>query len=251
MLYLCVQIFSTLRRGHTHPVHCDDFLVQKRVNPTLWIGAVMDGCSSGTDSYFAATMIGKLISKIMATLHYTQAVGFDIEQADTSVILKYVAQALFKEVILAKNQLFLERNELLSTLIIAIYRPQILQLSLLAAGDGVFSINGETTVIEQQNKPNYLAYHLDKSFDEWYDGETITKHRMGVHGFAISTDGVESFTTEALTGEETDFDAIDYLLINQAMAENAAMLNKKCLIMEQEQGLIPRDDVAIIRIINR
>lgn len=250
MLYLCVQIFSTLRRGHTHPIHCDDFLVQKSVNPNLWIGAVMDGCSSGTDSYFAATLIGKLFRKIAATLHYPQAIGFDIEQADTGMILEFVSMALFKEMILAKNQLFLERNELLSTLIIAVYRPQTLQLSLLTAGDGTYSVNGEITNIEQHNKPNYLAYHLDKSAEDWFAKETKVKHYTDVHDFSISTDGVESFASEALVGEDSDFDAIGYLLVDTAMADNEAMLHKKCLILGSEHHLIPRDDVAIIRIIN-
>lgn len=211
----------------------------------------MDGCSSGTDSYFAATLIGKLIAKVSATLIYPQAIGFDIERAETSLILEHISQALFKELIQAKNLLFMERNELLSTLSIAIYRPQTLQLSLLAAGDGVYSVNGDTTVIDQSNKPNYTAYHLDKSFDTWYTNETIINHFNNVYDFAISTDGVESFANEALGGEETDFDAIGYLLEDNTMTDNPAMLHKKCLLMEKEHQLIPRDDVAIIRVINR
>ncbi len=210
----------------------------------------MDGCSSGIDSYFAATLFGKILAKIFTTLPYPQAIGFDSELAATPKVMEFVCQSFFKELSQAKNFLFLERNELLSTLIVAVYKPESKELSIMAAGDGVYSVNDENTIIDQENKPNYTAYHLDKGFETWYGQETILKHYTEVKNFAISTDGAESFAKEALTDDANGFDAINYLLVDDTLADNPAMLHKKCLLLEKEHQLIPRDDVAIIRVIN-
>lgn len=214
------------------------------------MGSVMDGCSGGISSYFAATLFGKILNKVYSTMAYPQVAGFATDSASTNQILEYCCKMFFDELIQTKNQLFLERNELLSTLIIAVYNSETLTLSVACAGDGAYAVNGLVTLIEQQNKPNYLAYHLEKGFKTWYTQETLVHHMQGVSSFAIATDGVESFASESLTEDDTNFDAVSYLLTDVSLSNNPAMLHKKCLIMEGEYRLIPRDDVAIIRVIN-
>lgn len=211
----------------------------------------MDGCSSGIDSYFAATLFGKILSKIFTTLQYPQAIGFDTDIATTSKIIEFVCHLFYKDLVQAKCNLFLERNELLSTLIIAVYKPVSKELSIMAAGDGVYTVNGDTTVIDEDNKPNYIAYHFDKEFETWFNEQTTLRHYSEVSSFAISTDGVESFAKEALNEKTEGFDAINYLLVDDSMADSPAMLHKKCLLLESNYQLISRDDVAIIRVINR
>ena len=44
--------------------HNEDYLVSEDAGKSRKVIAVMDGCSSGSDSHFASTLIGKLLRKI-------------------------------------------------------------------------------------------------------------------------------------------------------------------------------------------
>lgn len=46
------------------------------------------------------------------------------------------------------------------------------------------------------------------------------------------------------------FSAIEYLLLNNSNSESDEMLNMKLKTLEHKYGLIPTDDIAIIRLIN-
>jgi len=116
------------------------------------------------------------------------------------------------------------------------------------SGDGVLAVNEQLIIIEQNDKPDYLAYHLNKSFEEWSSQHIKTYSFQEVNNLAISTDGVLSFarnSTESVEG----IDALDFLMLNTDFQQQDNMLDRKCLYLQQEYALIPNDDVAIIRIL--
>lgn len=230
-----MHIDSTLQIGAYHLQHCEDYLFHEHIGTDRLLCAVMDGCTMGTDSYFISTMVGKLLRKIVKERHYLEFI--QPSQLSLSEQLKRIIRQLFDELKLLKNQLQLEQREMLTTIIIFLLDDN--NGTGMIVGDGVVSIDGHITVFEQDNKPDYLGYHLGEDFESWYAKQAI----MNVVSFkdiSISTDGISSFT--ALEGGETEEDPLSYLLFD------TGELDKKLKYLEHQAGLRPTDDVAIIRV---
>jgi hypothetical protein len=197
----------------------------------------MDGCTMGTDSYFISTLTGKLLRKILKARNYLEFYQPTLALEPLSLQLKSILRSLFDELKICKNQLQLSREELLTTLIVLLANEA--EGILLVVGDGVVSIDGQVTVFEQDNKPDYLGYHLQEDFDQWYDKQTLLNFSKW-QDISIATDGIESF--KALEGGHTDVDPISYLLTD------TTLLDKKLKYLEHEAGLRPTDDLAVIRV---
>lgn len=65
-----MKAYTLLRMGEHHTNHCEDYAVVEPLGPNRLLCAVMDGCTMGTDSYFAATLVGKVLRKIAAEKNY-------------------------------------------------------------------------------------------------------------------------------------------------------------------------------------
>lgn len=232
-----MHIDSTLQIGAYHLQHCEDYLFHDYIGTDRLLCAVMDGCTMGTDSYLVATLVGKLLRKIVKERHYLAFI--QPSEQPLSQQLKSIIQQLFNELKLVKNQLQLKQREMLTTIIVFLLDKD--GGIGLVVGDGVVSIDGQVSVFEQDNKPDYLGYHLQEDFEHWYAKQAF----MNITAYtdvSISTDGITSFT--ALAGGEPDIDALSYLL------SEPGALDKKLKYLEHEAGLSATDDVAIIRIRN-
>jgi hypothetical protein len=240
-----MNIYTTLQKGEYHLNNCEDYLFSDTINRDQIICAVMDGCTMGIDSYFISTLVGKLLRKIIKAKSYTD---FYAPSTITSLDfhLKDILHQLFHELKVAKNLLQLERNELLTTLIILFADIKQDKGVLLVVGDGVISVNGTITVFDQENKPDYLGYHLSEDFDEWYSQQQKIKIPC-LSDISIATDGITSFTN--FTGQTTTTDPIHYLLTDQYKTATDEMLNMKLKQLEHTYGVKPTDDLAIIRLI--
>lgn len=245
-----MKVYSTLQLGEFHPIFCEDFLYWKQVHKDWLIAGVMDGCSSGKDSHFAATLFGKILKKILKELPYWEVKNPILELKNISIenLSKEILKQLFETIQKEKNNLFLEVEELVATCIIAVYHIPTQSALITVSGDGVFAINNELIIIEQDDKPNYLAYHLDKPFEEWLSQHTERSFFQQVTNLAISTDGVLSFAKNSTESVE-EINPPEFLMVNTDFQQQDNMLNRKCLYLQQEYALKPNDDVAIIRII--
>lgn len=148
-----------------------------------------------------------------------------------------------------KNILFLEKEELLSTLLIGVVDKKNQKGEFLAIGDGMFCIDGKVTEFEQDNKPDYFGYHLEEDFEKWF---ALQKQRISVQqvqDLSICTDGI--FTFEKFNNQkyQPSENLIDFLLKDKDGFENPNMLKKKVFEIEKNWGLKPTDDLGIIRII--
>ena len=207
----------------------------------------MDGCSMGTDSYFAATLTGKILRKIAKAFSYREFVTK--ESVDVQQLLHNVIRQLFRELHDLKNGMQLEKHEMLNTLLIAIIDTNQRKGELLCVGDGLVCINGEFVEFEQNDKPDYLGYHLDEDFDAWYSNQNQKISATDISDISITTDGIFTFKrfNNKVYAEQENI--IDFLLINSEDIKNEVMLHRKLIDIETTWGLRPTDDLAIIRLI--
>lgn len=59
-----MKIYTALQMGEYHLNHCEDYLFVGGIGNDKLLCAVMEGCTVATDSYFASTLVGKLLRKI-------------------------------------------------------------------------------------------------------------------------------------------------------------------------------------------
>lgn len=245
-----MRIYTTLQIGAYHINHCEDYLFFDTLDSNKIICAVMDGCTMGTDSHLIATIVGKLLRKICKSISYKAFYAKDDSELSLDDFLKTILQELFKEIKIVKNQLQLERDELLTTLIILLADAKVDKGIILALGDGVVSINGVVTSFDQDNKPDYLGFHLAENFDTWYLSQQQKIFIDKLNDISIATDGIESFTRVAAPENSETIDPIHFLLHDSVGLGNDEMLNMKLKTIEHTYGLNHTDDLAVIRIVS-
>ena len=241
--------YEFIQIGSFHANHCEDYLISAEVGENKLMIAVMDGCTMGTDSHFASTLIGKILKKIAAEFYYKEFIERKEKNIDT--ILKEIVNALFQQLKIIKNDLQLEKEELLSTLILGIVNLKNRKAEIIAIGDGLICCNGNVKEFEQNDKPDYLGYHLNEDFDSWFEKQEQGLTLKNINDLSIATDGIFSFKKfdDRVYMEKSETDIIDFLLKNREGGENENMLKKKLLKIEREWGLKPSDDLAIVRLI--
>jgi len=244
------KIHTVVQMGDYHFNHCEDYLFVGEIGDDKLLCAVMDGCTMAIDSYFISTMVGKLLRKIAKEKGYSELYGLENTQANLDDLLKSILDNLFRELKAVKNQLMLEPKEMLTTLIISLIDKKKDQGIILVIGDGVISINGEITEFDQENKPDYLGFHLAEDFEEWYAKQIQKVQFDTIKDISIATDGITQFSAIAKNTTDDTIDPIDYLLLDLQHKEDAEMLTKKVKSMEHQFGLKPTDDLAIVRLIH-
>jgi hypothetical protein len=63
-----MKIYSVLQRGEYHLNNCDDQLFIDEIGNDKVLCAVMDGCTMAKDSYFASTLVSRLLRKISRSI---------------------------------------------------------------------------------------------------------------------------------------------------------------------------------------
>lgn len=210
----------------------------------------MDGCSMGMESHFASTLIAKILRKTAKEISFRT---FAEKTENTlSQDLRQVTQALFDELKFVKSRWMLESTEILSTLMLAIVDQQEKAAEILTVGDGLICCNGKYTEYEQDDKPDYLGYHLAEKFDDWFDAQTQQLVVENIYDLSIATDGIFTFKNFDNYDYESinDNELIDFLLIDKPEEYKKNMLHKKLLHIEKRWGLKPSDDLSIIRMID-
>jgi hypothetical protein len=245
-----MNIYSTLQIGEFHLNHCEDYLITEKIGNNKILMAVMDGCTMANDSYFVATLVGKILKRICKTKGYTEFYGLNNPILNTEQYLKSIIQELFSNIKLIRNQLLLEQKDLLTTLIILLIDKQDNHGIVLAIGDGIVSINGQITEFDQDNKPDYLGFHLNEDFEKWYAALTQKIYFQEVTDISIATDGMLMFKKFRNEVTDPEIDPIDFLMKDQSGNNNEDMLEQKLKQLEHIYGLRPTDDLAIIRVLS-
>lgn len=243
-----MTVSSALQIGAFHTNHCEDYLFVGSLGDDRLLCAVLDGCTMGTDSYFAATLAGKLLRKIAKEKEY-EAFYKAAPTVDLDSSLKAIVSALFQELNVARRHLMLEQKELLTTLLVLLLDERTRQGIILAIGDGLASVNGELFDFDQENKPDYLGFHLSENFEEWYECQTQKISFENAHDVSIATDGIFTFTPISSPRTTLPVDPLNFLVIDQTAEGSGDLLQLKLKKLNHQFGLQPTDDLAMIRLL--
>ncbi len=209
----------------------------------------MDGCTTALESQFASLLVGKILKKICTEKGYRDFIEKNIKPLTPEENLKLILKDLLNELRLIQNQLMMDQKELLTTLILLLFDKDPEKGIVLAIGDGFVNINGKISEFEQDNKPDYIGYHLLEDFETFYNSQKQKIEFNSLTDISIATDGI--FTFEKLKRNESkeDIDVIPFLTIDKVNSEKEDMIALKLKKLENEFGLKPTDDFSIIRIL--
>lgn len=202
----------------------------------------------GTESAFAAMLFGKALRNISKAFYYE-----DFLKPSSILLsdkLKEVLKRLFETVKLIKNQLGLDTPELLSTLVLGLVDEESLQAELITIGDGLICHDGNIIEYEQEDRPDYLGYHLGKNFETWFASQLQRNTIRGFRNLSICTDGIYSFKNfKQSPKQKSELEIIDFLLINNDLSEHNNFLERKLRFIKKHWQHEVTDDLAIIRMI--
>jgi Protein phosphatase 2C len=236
--------------GEFHINHNEDFLVSEEAGKSRQLIAVMDGCSSGNDSYFASTLIGKLLRKIAKQESYEEFAKSKTKKINQQI--EQVTLQLFEELSNLNRQLDLRSDEILSTIILAIIDKESCSAELVIIGDGVIHINGKNMEYENDNKPDYIGYHLNMDKNLWYQTRTKKLTIGKIEDLTISTDGIHTFKN--FDGKTYDFidqqEIMSKFFEDRHELENKNKLKKTLIEIKNQYGQMPSDDLTMIRVIS-
>jgi len=230
-------------RGSFHPQNNEDALVTCSLGPQQHLLAVMDGCSSGQESHFAPVLMAKLLRKAALDYHYRTFVEQTV--ASTQDILTRILEQVFNQLVSVKGQLHLSTEELLATLLLAVVDAQKREAEVVIIGDGLVACNGQTYEYDQDNHPDYWAFHLQQDFAVWRAQHEQWLRLTEVNDLSLATDGIFSFraTLHATWPKHT-------ILMNSFL--HGPLSTEEGLLQtlrywEMEEGLVPSDDMTVLR----
>lgn len=176
-------------RSNSHN-SCEDSVYAMEDKEYVW-GVIADGCSTGIKSHFASQAIAYFIG---------------MEQ-DSSVPSNYTVRKLRDLLKQTKDLFKISHMHLLSTCILFQYSKNLKLLVVRALGDGVYYINEgmdnrEGIVIDQNNTPDYIAYHIDDTahqFEQYLDKYPSVMYN-NVDKFMICSDGIHHIDRADLLG---------------------------------------------------
>jgi hypothetical protein len=244
-----MKFYSALKIGDYHQNHCEDHLCIREYGKKMFLCAVMDGCTTALESHFASTLVGKILNKICKEKGYKEFVEQDNEIVKIEGHLKLILQDLLTELKNIQNTLHLDYRELLTTLIIMLFDKDTQEGIILIIGDGFVNVNGKTFEFEQDNKPDYLGFHLSDDFETFYHSQQQKIYFDKIADITISTDGIFTFEKLKSYKSSEDINVTEFLTIEKTGSESDEMLNLKLKILENNYGLIPCDDFSLIRVI--
>jgi hypothetical protein len=244
-----MKIFSAIQIGDYHQNNCEDHLFIGEYGKNNILCAVMDGCTTALESQFASLLVGKILKKICLEKGYKEFIEQNKNLLTPEENLKSILKDLLNELKIIKNQLMLDEKELLTTLIILLFDKNNDEGILLAIGDGFVSINGEITEFEQDNKPDYLGFHLSEDFETFYNSQKQKIEFSKLQDLTIATDGIFTFERLSTNKSKEEVDVIQFLTIEKTNSEKEDMLTLKLKKLENEFGLKPTDDFSMIRIV--
>ncbi len=226
------------QKGHFHNLHTEDSLFHSDINKRWFIAAVMDGCSSGKESYFISSLYSKLLEKAIASL------SEDYIYSDTLTpdqLGECLLEHVFNKTKQSMDLLELDTIEVLATMILMVYNKDSHEIYINTSGDGCFSINNQITNIDQNNIPDFMGYHLNLTFESWLKTHTQAHIQSDVQSASIATDGITK-VINTKRGPDEDF-LLEYFLTD--IHSNKSLIDRYSKLVKK-QKLIPADDIAIV-----
>lgn len=240
-------IYQLTQIGEFHENHCEDYVVAHPIGTDRHLLAVLDGCSMGEESFFASALIGNILKKIAKQNYYLETHRRE-SKLGLAEQLPILLQQVFSELSAIKNRLYLNTNQLLTTLVIALLDEETGKAEIGVFGDGLVVSNGEYWEYDQDNRPDYLAYHLAGGFEAWWADQKQLLALSEVKDLSLSTDGILSFRNFEDQEYLDPLRVIEELLISKTDWQNERMLLKQLKQLQDQTHAKPGDDLGIVRI---
>jgi Protein phosphatase 2C len=222
-----MQIYTYSGIGDFHINHNEDQFVVADIGSDKKLLAVLDGCSMGIESHFAATLSVKLLRKIAKE----QDLKSFAEKSSPSAkqLLAHTLKQLVEELKTLQTKLDVSKYELLHTLVLGILDTKKQEASFIIVGDGLICCNHKLYDYDQENQPDYLGYHLTKDFDEWFANHAQKLDLQNVKNLCIATDGIFTFQkiSNTTVNSISEQQIIDFLLMDTNFQDSDKMLNQK------------------------
>jgi hypothetical protein len=244
-----MKIHSSIQIGDYHQNNCEDHLFVGEYGKNKILCAVMDGCTTAFESQFASLLVGKILKKICTEKGYREFIEKNVKSLTPEEDLKLILKDLLNELHLIQNQLMMNPKELLTTLIVLLFDKDQEKGIILAIGDGFVNINGKITEFEQDNRPDYIGFHLLEDFETFYNSQKQKIEVSKIQDISIATDGIFTFEKILPSKSKEKIDVISFLTTDKTNSENDQMISLKLKKLENEFGLKPTDDFSIIRVI--
>ena len=238
-----MKIYLGLQRGTSHTNYCEDFLMAMPVSENIFVGMVSDGCTSGKHSHFASALQCKIMRKVILNT-------FIDEKEELSLLALRLLKKLISELRQFKIDYFLQVTDLLATFNFLIYNKITNQVYITTLGDGAVLIDNTLYEIDQDNRPDYLGYHLDDS--EEVLALYLTENTFSIVNpkqVAIASDGVFSFQHTRQTDSISENTFGEFLLTDTSFKEYDNMIQRKINIIQSKYKAFAYDDIAVIRLI--
>lgn len=239
-----LQIQAFTCKGCDHVDHNEDALIVEDLGGEMCLLAIMDGCSSGEDSHFASTLIGKILRKLakeMAFRAFAERLNYS-----PSAACAYLLEGLFQGLKKAKADWMLDTRELLATLILTVLDKEKHSATIQVIGDGWLAVDGVIHDIDQGNKPDYLAYHLGKKFEDWRVGLAEPLQFEGFGQLVLASDGVHNFR-RTIVGDLEELNSEELPMRFLEMDGEHPQGIRHCLKdIKKRHGMEPCDDFSMI-----
>lgn len=242
-------IHQYTQMGTFHENHCEDYTISAEVGENRILMAVMDGCTMGKESYFSSALVGKILKKVAYEefhISYLRSVNPPLED-----LLQKVFKKLFATLKSYSADLYLDKYELLTTLVLGVVDLRTKAAFVQVIGDGLVFCNDQAHIFDQENAPDYLGYHLRENFTSWYAKQGQKLYFEEVKDLSLSTDGIFTFSSFQLGEQEVISESyiLDFLLKDQLELGNERMFAKKLYQLEGNYSVKPTDDLGIIRLV--
>lgn len=208
----------------------------------------MDGSSMGDDSHFASGLIGKLLRRIARQTNLKTFA--ERTNPTTAELLKMTLETLFADLRRLKADLDLSDTEVLSTLMLAIVDTRERNAEIIVVGDGVIACDEEIVEFNQENKPDYLGYHLAEDFEDYWNSLTQRVSASDFLDLAMASDGVFSFKPFSHDSYRpvTESELLTFLLLDREEGPTENTYRRKLMYISSTFGLKASDDLTVVRV---
>lgn len=200
------------------------------------VGVVADGCGSGANSEVGAKLGVDFIVNFCKKHFYSNPFSVDLLESSLIEYLRNIVknQQTSEELEFIENYLFF-------TLFGFIIQPH--QTFVFHSGDGLYQINDKQVIIEQENRPQYLAKNLI-SGNSHIATEQIETNRL--QKLLVSTDGLMHLNDKFRIGESVaGMKSVDDFFDNDEHFENMISLPKLLSDLSINKNIL-KDDTTLI-----
>jgi serine/threonine protein phosphatase PrpC len=237
MMHFTSATASVLGNTHYKLYYNNQDAYQYYQDNTCVIGVVADGCGSGSNSEVGSRLAVDFVVNFCRKHFGNQPFDADFLQ---NSLLEFLRQVVKNQLVSDESE-FIE-NYLYFTLFGFVVQPE--QTCIFHSGDGLYLLNDKQVIIEQNNRPNYLAKNLlgGQSSLETEFIETSKLNRL-----LVATDGLlhlnEKFSQdETVEGMKSITDLFD----QDVYFENQVALPRLLTDLSLNKQILKDDTTAIL-----